>query len=126
MIRYVNKLPKWWNGIHVRLKIACLTACGFKSHLRHNKKPPFRWFLFRLLILKTNKLNQIKIKKIKKMKYLFFLFFLLKSSSLENFSTIIISLKPKNTKGKSIDKQIKDNKESIFRKLIISFPKILE
>ncbi len=23
MLKYVNKLPKWWNGIHVRLKIAC-------------------------------------------------------------------------------------------------------
>ena len=41
-LRFVHKVPGWWNGIHARLKIVWRKPYGFKSHSRHfvkeNKK----------------------------------------------------------------------------------------
>lgn len=31
-------MAEWWNGIHGRLKICCLRACGFESHLGYQMK----------------------------------------------------------------------------------------
>ena len=33
-----NYKASWWNGIHGRLKICCLKACGFESHRSYHIK----------------------------------------------------------------------------------------